>query len=118
MLDTRDTRRATLRKQYYFDCDCKKCQDDDETDKSGIKCSDDCQDGFVPVSNMTCQDCGAKHDISKKENYLQLANEFMDLVIKNKHGHPEPEEQVNRTKTFKRIMHLNDKTLFDEKFFY
>ena len=93
MLDTRDTRRATLRKQYYFDCDCEKCQDDDETDKSGMRCSN-CQSGFVPVSSMTCLKCGAKEDISRQEKYLQLANEFVDLVINNKHGHPEPDEQV------------------------
>ena len=43
---------------------------------------------------MICVKCGAKEETAKKKKYLQLSQEFEDLVIKNKGGHPEPDDQV------------------------
>ena len=85
-------RKATLQKQYYFDCDCKKCLEDDEKTKKAIRCSS-CQN-CVPISTMICVKCGAKEDPVRKKKYLQLSQEYEDLVIKNKGGHPEPDDQV------------------------
>ena len=38
---------------------------------------------------MTCLQCGAK-----EASALKALAEYVDLMIKNKSGHPEPEEQV------------------------
>ena len=43
---------------------------------------------------MTCLQCGAKEASALKEKYLKTVAEYEDLMIKNKSGHPEPEEQV------------------------
>ena len=43
---------------------------------------------------MICVKCGAKEEPARKKKYLQLSQEFEDLVIKNKGGHPEPDDQV------------------------
>ena len=94
--DLTNVRRTSLREQYYFDCDCKKCLDDDSIDKFAIKCSQ-CQ-SCVPVSSMTCLQCGVKEVSSRRDKYLIIGTEYEELMIENKGGHPEPEEQVCETK--------------------
>ena len=51
---------------------------------------------------MICVKCGAKEETAKKKKYLQLSQEFEDLVIKNKGGHPEPDDQVCKKFDFER----------------
>jgi len=112
LLDFTDVRKSTLRKQYYFDCDCKKCLEDDEKTKKAIRCSS-CQN-CVPISTMICVKCGAKEDPVRKKKYLQLSQEFEDLVIKNKGGHPEPDDQAGEFFTeMQPIFHPNDKMYLD-----
>ena len=57
---------------------------------------------------MICVKCGAKEDPARKKKYLQLSQEFEDLVIKNKGGHPEPDDQVCKKLKFDYRISLNN----------
>jgi len=92
VLDFTDVRQTALKQQYYFDCDCKKCLEDDQNDKKAICCSL-CLN-CVPISTMVCIKCKAREDSSKRDLYHKISQEFEDLFIKNKSGHPEPEDQA------------------------
>jgi len=112
LLDLTDVRRTSLRQQYYFDCDCKKCLEDDEKDKLAIKCSQ-CQ-SCVPISKMTCLQCGAKEVSSRRDKYQKIGSEYDDLIIKNIGGHPEPEEQAEDFfEEMQSIFHPFDKKYLD-----
>ena len=63
---------------------------------------------------MICVKCGAKEKLARKEKYLQLSQEFEDLAIKNKGGHPEPDDQAGEFFTeMQPIFHPDDKMYLD-----
>ena len=65
---------------------------------------------------MICVKCGAKEEPARKKKYLQLSQEFEDLVIKNEGGHPEPDDQVCKKLKFNYIrLELVLKAIQDKK---
>ncbi len=109
-----EERKRALKSQYYFDCQCEKCSNAEESDadKSVLLCSS-CKGG-VPLSSMTCCKCGGEADGARKASYLKLRSEFEDSVILNMGDHPEPEEQCESLfEEMQHIFHPHDKRYLD-----
>ncbi|XP_061169651.1 histone-lysine N-methyltransferase SMYD3-like [Saccostrea echinata] len=77
-LDTTTDRKKNLREQYYFDCACSWCQDQEmENAKLAVKCPQkDCNEGYVTVLEdgitiATCSVCG--QSVSDEE-FIQKAS--------------------------------------------
>ena len=114
LLDTKETRREKLAQQYYFSCQCCKCEQEKDGEKSVLECPK-CQ-GNVPLTNSEykCQHCQRKATAGELENYESLKEDYRRKVLLNVGGHPEPEEQCDSFfKKFKGVFHPFDKTFLD-----
>merc|ERR550519_192851 len=63
---------------------------------------------------MTCLQCGVKEVSSRQDKYLIIGTEYEELMIENKGGHPEPEEQAEAFfEEMQPIFHPFDKKYLD-----
>ena len=114
LLDTKETRREKLAQQYYFSCQCRKCEQEKDGEKSVLECPK-CQ-GNVPLTNSEykCQHCQREATAGELENYESLKEDYRRKILLNVGGHPEPEEQCDSFfKKFKGVFHPFDKTFLD-----
>ena len=98
LYENTERRRDLLMEDYYFLCDCSRCQDA-VTDqwKSSLRCSQ-CQNGFVPFETGSCVVCKQKCDSSRIEKYAKLKIELF-----------EEDNEGDGKKVYE-----NDETMFDE----
>lgn len=76
ILETTTQRRQNLSEQYYFYCDCVKCQDEEKDAlKSSLVCKS-CQFGCVPASKGVCSKCKTSVEISLLEQHSKLRTEL------------------------------------------
>lgn len=70
-IDLPETRRAELKKSYYFDCDCERCTDDSVTPKMlAMACpSDKDCDCAVALTDEKCKDCGTAITDEHRQRY-------------------------------------------------
>ena len=112
LIDTAEMRKEKLAQQYYFTCKCKKCDDDQEEEKSVLQCPA-CL-GNVPLTLARCRQCQRQASDAELEEYTELKEEYKQKVIRNVGGHPEPEEQCESFYSkFKGVFHPFDKTYLD-----
>ncbi len=100
LLHARERRRKDLKEQYYFDCECEECEDDNSASEAlKIACMrcPNCSEGVsVKESSkdvkVECQHCDQAVSDDHVRSYWTKRDEVIDAVYKNKGKHPEPME--------------------------
>ena len=96
LLNETEMRRKELREQYYFTCDCDRCQGDYEQGKEQFKLNcakcPDCNGPVAVKGDKTCGKCGREMTKKETRRFRELKEEVIDKCFRNKGGHPEPME--------------------------
>lgn len=82
-LDLPETRKAELKKNYYFDCDCPKCSDPTQTVKmNAMACPSgkDC-DGFVGPEDTACPECKAEVTAEHRQTFDDVIEMTQQALI-------------------------------------
>ena len=69
-------------KNYFFQCDCTKCQDKNEDEQKSSMICPKCE-GCVLLSSQCCQKCSRPMDQNTIENYAFLKIEIKTLLSNN-----------------------------------
>ena len=81
--DTTQNRRRALKEDYYFDCQCQKCQNvQDDQAKSSFICSQCCQ-GCVPVATKNCLECQFTNDDGMVQKHAKIVKKI-NLALSDK----------------------------------
>lgn len=74
-IDLPATRRAELKKSYYFDCDCERCSDATiEPKMVAMACpnkTNDC-DNFIAQTDEKCSECGTEITDEHRQRYQDI----------------------------------------------
>ncbi len=102
ILHPRERRRKDLREQYYFECRCEECEDEDsplEAKKEGCLRCRSCSRG-VPMNRsaireaeVTCESCRSVVPADQVHQYWTTRDAVVDAILINDCKHPEPMEQ-------------------------
>lgn len=110
VLDSTEKRRKNLAKQYYFDCTCPRCQDE-ESDcfKSSLICQS-CQIGSVPAISGLCSKCNTPIEPSILQEHSKIKAE---LKLATKEPNEDLEHLENLFRKAAAIFHHRDKDYYD-----
>ena len=106
LLECTEKRQQNLKEQYYFTCQCSKCQDELTDHKKSSMICPECF-GCVPFVESTCIQCIKSVNPSLLEQYSNLKTKLKSEL---------PEEKSELENLFQQcsnIIHHNDKDYFD-----
>ena len=118
----REFRREYLRERYFFECQCWLCNNEELEEMYSSMICNQCKVGCVPISKMTCLDCGYKANPNDARKYHEFKARIVMPNFQNYSptGNFKPEPVFEDLETYEHlfkeafeVLHPMDVTFFN-----